>query len=221
MSATPAAGNTADEVPLQTAAAWQQGEDRLYQSAMSRPDIYQRSMELVRRTVEHLRGLGPSTGALLAAGAQGGALVTAVVQERPMSTAELDLALVSDAALAMRHREVAAEQAALRRVRAIWAARSRGKSWVVLEVSGDSAGDPFLPYHRLEVEVGTGRALLVTATPDPDFAGCAHAVEALHVDLDNGAVSEPRDTSVAPTSHPNATTREQHAAAVRDRLSAS
>ncbi len=211
----------AEQVPLQTAAAWQQGEDRLYQSAMSRPDVYQRSMELIRRTVEHLRALGPGTGALLAAGALHADLVTQVVQDRPMSTAELDLGLVADAALAMRHREVAAEQAALRRVRALWAARSRGDAWVVLDVAGDPGGDPFLPYHRLEAEVATGRALLVTASPDEQFRGCVHTVEQLQVDLDTGLVEESREPGVAPSLQPTATAREEHAAALRERLTGS
>jgi hypothetical protein len=98
---------------------------------------------------------------------------------------------VGRAALAVRHREVAAEQASARRVRLLAAARARQLSWVVLEESGDSAGDPFMPYRRLEAHATTGQALLVTASPDDDFRACQHAVERVRVDLHTGRVEAP------------------------------
>lgn len=208
-------------VPAVTAAAWQQSEAKLFPAVMTRPDIYQRAVSLVRFTLDRLRELGPSTGPLLAAGAQGGDLVAQVVEERGLSSVELDLDLIAGAALAMRHREVLAEQAAARRVRALHDAGERGLTWVVLEEAGYSPGDPFVPYHRLEAEVATGRALLVTASSDKEFRGSTHEVQSVHVDLASGQVHEARSTDVAATVHADATAREAHAAAVRDQLSAS
>ena len=207
-------------VPAATAASWQQGEARLFPAVMTRPDIYQRAVSLVRFTVDRLRELGPSTGVLLTADAQGGDLVAQVVEERGLSSFELDLALIAKAALAMRHREVLALQAAARRVRRLHEARSQGLRWVVLEEDGYSPGDPFVPYHRLEAEVATGRALLVTANADEEFRSTTHRVEPVHVDLESGQVDEARSSDVAATLHPDATAREEHAAAVRERLSA-
>lgn len=207
-------------VPAATAAAWQQGEARLFPAVMTRPDIYQRAVSLVRFTVDRLRELGPSTGTLLTADAQGGDLVAQVVEERGLSSFELDLALIAKAALAMRHREVLALQAAARRVRTLHEARAQGRSWVVLEEDGYSPGDPFVPYHRLEAEVATGRALLVTASADDEFRSTTHRVEPVHVDLESGQVDEAHSSDVAATLHPDATAREEHAAAVRERLSA-
>lgn len=214
-------GSTVDEIPLATAAAWLEGESRLYQAVLSGADVYQRSLELVRQTLDHLRALGPSSGALLAAAAQGAGLVRQAVVEHPASTDGLPLSLIAQAALAMRHREVAAEQAALRRVRSLWAARSRGEQWAVLEVSGNPDGDPVLPYRRLEAEVATGRALLVRAVPDEQFRGVVHAVEPLAVDVESGAVREPQDDSVVATTHPTAAAREAQVVALRRRLSSS
>lgn len=207
-------------VPLETAARWQQGEGRLYPAVTTRPDLYQRVVQLVRLTVDRLRGLGPSTGALLAASQRGPEFVAEVLAENGLSGYELDLELVAHAALAMRHREVAAEQAARGRLRLLAEGHRAGRSWVVLEERGVPAGDPFLPYTRLEAEVATGRALLVTASPDEEFRSVVHAVTPMRLDLDTGAVEDDADGPEA-TTHATSTAREEHAAALREQLSGS
>ena len=203
-------------VPMLTSAAWQQAEARLYPSVTARPDIYQRVVQIVRLTVDHLRQLGSSTSALLVAAQRGPDLVVDVLTETGMSAAELDLTLVAEAALAMRHREVVGEQAVARRLRTIANARHAGQKWVVVEEQGPSDGDPFVPYHRLEVEVATGRALLVTSTADESYTGVVHAVEPLHEDAVSGLVEESRQAGASATSHPSATARDAHAAASRE-----
>jgi hypothetical protein len=139
-----------------------------------------------------------------------------VVDESGVSAADLDLALVARAALAMRYREVRGEQSVLRRLRLIAEARRDGQLWVVLEEAGYPEGDPFLPYHRLEVEVGTGRALLVSATADDDFRDVHHTVQAVQVDLDNGIVQESQAREPADT-FPDAAAREARVSAVKAR----
>ena len=204
-----------DPVPLMVSASWEQAEARLYPAVTTRPDLYQRVLTVVARTTERLRGLGPGTGALLAAHERGAELVSEVMTEHGLSAHELDLEMLARAALAMRHREVVAEQAARRRLRLVAQAHRAREQWVVLEERGDSQGDPFIPYSRLEVEVATGRALLVTARADEDFRHVLHAVEELALDLRTGALEEPAGGSVAPTSHPGSTAREQHVATVK------
>ena len=206
-------------VPRETAALWQQGEARLYPAITTRPDLYQRVVTLVRLTVDALRGLGPSTGALLVAAQRGPELVGEVLAENGLSAYEIDLELVAQAALAMRHREVDAAQTARARLRTVARAHREGRLWVVLEERGFAAGDPFMPYTRIEVEVATGFGLLVTATPDADYRSVVHAVQPVQLDLAAGSVEEVSDARVAATMHPNATTREEHAAAVREQVS--
>jgi hypothetical protein len=78
---------------------------------------------------------------------------------------------------------------------------------VVVEETGSPEGDPFLPYSRIEVEAGTGRAVLVTTVPDDDYRGVVHQVRAVRLDLGTGAVgSEPGADEVA--TFPDARTRE-------------
>lgn len=197
-----------DPVPMVLTSSWDQAEAKLYPAVTTRPDLYQRVLTIVARTVERLRGLGPSTAALLAAADHGPELVSEVMAEHGLSAYELDLDLLARAALAMRHREVTAEQAARRRLRLVAAGHRAGQRWVVVDERGAPEGDPFMPYRRLEVEVATGRALLVTAHGDDEFRTVLHAVEELRMDLATGAVEEPAGAGVAPTAHLSASARE-------------
>lgn len=197
-----------DEVPLQVRSAWETAEAKLYPAVTTRPDVYQRVVTVVARTVERLRALGPSTGALLAAAQDGPGLVTEVMAEHGLSAYELDLDLVAGAAFAMRHREVVAEQAARRRLRLLAEAHRAGQDWAVVQERGEHAGDPFVPYERLEVEVATGRALLVTARGDEEYRAVVHAVEELRVDLATGRVGEAGEGAPEATRHPDVTGRE-------------
>lgn len=207
-----------DPVPMVLSSSWDQAEAKLYPAVTTRPDLYQRVLTIVARTVERLRGLGPSTGALLAAAERGPELVGEVMAEHGLSAYELDLDLVARAALAMRHREVTAEQAARRRLRLVAEGHRAGARWVVVEERGAREGDPFMPYSRLEVEVATGRALLVTARGDDEFRTVLHTVEELRVDLATGAVDEPERGAVAPVSHPGVEAREAWVTARKDGL---
>ena len=202
-------------VPMELAASWDQAEARLYPAVTTRPDLYQRVLTIVRLTVDRLRALGPSTGALLAAAEQGPGLVTEVMVEAGLSAYELDLDLLARAALAMRHREVAAQQLVRRRLRLVAQAHRAGQEWVVLEEKGFSEGDPFVPYTRLEVEVSTGRALVVTTRADEDFRTAVHAVEQLRLDLDTGSMEELTAGDVAPTLHATSGDREAHVASLK------
>lgn len=208
-------------VPAATAASWDQAEARLYPAITTRPDLYQRVVTAVRLTLDALRLLGPSTRDLLATAPRAAELVDEVLATHGLPTYELDLDLVGQAALAMRHREVTAGQASTGRLEAIARAREEGRLWVVVHQSGFSAGDPFVPYTRVEVEVATGFGLLVTARPDADFRQVEHAVEPVQLDLSTGAVEPVQDLRVASTTHPSATAREEHAAAVRELVSRS
>ena len=203
-------------VPMVLAASWDQAEAKLYPAVTTRPDLYQRVLTVVRLTVDRLRALGPSTGALLAAAEQGPALVSEVMSEAGLSAYELDLDLLARAAMAMRHREVAAEQGARRRLRLVAQGRRAGAAWVVLEEKGYAQGDLFVPYTRLEVEVATGRALLITTRADEDFRTVLHGVEQLRLDLEAGSVEEPAGGAVATTFHPSAEAREAHVAVLRE-----
>jgi hypothetical protein len=207
-------------VPTLLAASWEQAEARLYPTVLDRPDLYQRIIRLVRATADHLRLLGPGTGALVAAAARGPELVAAVVDDSGVPAAELDLELLARAALALRYRELRAEQSARRRLRRVEEGRASGVPWLVVEESGDAAGDPFLPYSRLEVAPATGRGLLITTAADDEYRNVEHEIRRVRVDPETGAVIEdPAEPGVLTCS--DAATREAAAVQIRSRLGGS
>lgn len=213
----------ADEpgVPAATVASWQAAEAQLFTALLSRPDLYQRVVVLVGATVDRLRQLGPSTQALLAAAAAIATVVREAGEQAGLPADAVDPDLVGRSALALRHREVVVEQAVARRLARLTAARSAGRDWVVLEEAGDSAGNPLAPYRRLEVHVATGRALLVTATPDDDFRTTHHDVETTYVDPETGRIGESRGQEIEPHADLTATGREALVTRLREHFSGS
>jgi hypothetical protein len=181
---------------------------------LERPDLYQRIVRLVRATADHLRQLGPGTSALVAAAERGPELVAAVADDNASSIVELDLDLVARAALALRYREVRAEQATRRRLRRVEEARAAGATWVVVEETGAPGGDPFLPYSRLEVATASGGGLLVTAAPDDEYRGAVHQVRRVHLDLSTGELAD-QEAGADVTTYPDAATRDAAASRAR------
>lgn len=211
----------ADDGPVPTllAASWEQAEARLYPTVLEHPELYQRIVRLVRLTADHLRLLGPGTSALVAATDRGPELVAAVSDDSGVSAAGLDLELVARAAMATRYRELRGEQALRRRLRRVEEGRAAGVDWVVVEESGDSDGDPFRPYSRLEVAPATGRGLLVGAAPDDEYRGVTHSIRRVRLDLETGEVGEDADAP-APATYPDAAARDAAAAVLRGRRDA-
>lgn len=211
-----------DDAPAPTllAASWEQAEARLYPTVLEQPELYQRIVRLVRLTADHLRLLGPGTSALVAAADSGPHLVAAVSDDSGVSAAGLDLELVARAAMATRYRELRGEQALRRRLRRLEEGRAGGAEWVVVEESGDSDGDPFRPYSRLEVATDSGRGLLVGAAPDDEYRGVTHWIRRVHMDVATGEVAEDPDAP-GQTSYPDAAARDAAAALLRGRRDAS
>ena len=74
--------------------------------------------------------------------------------------------LIAAAACAMRYRELAAVGAARRRLSDFTRASAGGQAWAVVEETGDPARAPYLPYHRVEAHVPSGRSLIISIEPD-------------------------------------------------------
>jgi hypothetical protein len=200
------------------AASWRTAEDQLFGPLANQPDLCRVVVVLVGDTLARLRRLGPSTAALNDAALTVTALVRDVQEQGGLAAHGIDPELVGRAALALRLREVVAEQATTRRLELLAAARAEQLPWVVLEESGDPAGDPWDPYRRLEAQTATGRVLLVRAVPDDDFRTCQHTVELLQLDLDTGRLEPPPGPDEAPFRCSIAADREAHVGALRRTL---
>lgn len=206
-------------VPALLAAEWRQAEAALFATALMGPEYYQQVVLAVAAVVEHLRALGPSTRNLLTAAETSGELVAEALRAKEVAATGININLLARAAFAIRSREITDEQASLSRLQALAAARRAGRSWVVLEEHGDPAGDPFAPYHRLEAEPSTGRALLISAQPDDEFRRSRHAVEVVQIDLGTGLIDRAAVEHTGLDDDSDAITREDHAAALRRALS--
>ncbi len=203
-------------VPPPTAASWRESETALFTGLLARPDLYQSVITAVGATVSRLRALGPSTRALLDAADTITTVVQQAAEDDGRSLAGIDPGLVGRAALALRHREVMEEQAAAARRDRLTAEGPAARSWVVLEEAGSYAGDPFAPYRRLEAQPATGRAVLVTTTPDDDFRSAWHDVQAVYVDPHTGRIEAPAGPPPEPGRFRTATDREAHVTRLRD-----
>lgn len=188
-------------VPVERAVRWAQAQGQLFGVLSMQPELYERVVLVLAGTMDRLRELTPDMSALLAAE---GAVTTIVLEQAAvhgLDPASIDAVQVGQAALAQRLPEVRAQEANRQRAAALGTARAGAGGWVVLEESGDPAGDVLAPYRRLEADAVSGSAVLVRTQPDELFADCVHTVESLRVDLVTGALivggESPGPTTVA------------------------
>jgi hypothetical protein len=189
--AGPGSGPTGSEpqspaaVPRAVLRSWDEAEARLFPTIMARPDVYQQSVTLIQQLLGRLREACPDLPSLLAAHERGGDLVDELAEG---ADAGLQPGLVAAAACAMRYRELVASLAAQGRVAALARARDRGESWAVVEETGSVDRAPFVPYQRIEAEVGTGRALIISIEPDETLSRAVHRLDQGRIDLVTGGL---------------------------------
>jgi len=173
------------EIPRAVLRAWDEAEARLFPTIMARPDLYQQSVSMIQRLLGRLRDTCLDLPSLLAAHERGGDLVDELAGG---ADAGIQPDLVAAAACAMRYRELVASLAAEGRLAALARARSEGRSWEVLEETGSEDRAPFVPYQRIEAEVGTGRAVIISIEPDETLSRAVHRLDHGQVDLATGAL---------------------------------
>ena len=172
-------------VPPSVLRSWDEAEARLFPLVMAQPELYEQALGAVRELIARLRETCPDLPALLAAHERGGDLlegagVPGVPGVRP--------GLIAAAACATRYRELVAELAAVARLEALARAREQGSSWTVVEENGRPERAPYVPYHRVEAEVGTGRAVIVSIGPDETLSRAVYRLDAGQIDMASGAL---------------------------------
>jgi hypothetical protein len=87
--------------------------------------------------------------------------------------------------------------AAVRRLAALTRARDQGESGAVVEETGSLDRVPFVPYQRIEAEVGSGRALIISIEPDETLSRAVYRLDQGQIDLATGGlqIGEHRDCS--------------------------
>jgi len=173
------------EIPRAVLRAWDEAEARLFPTIMARPDLYQQSVSMIQWLLGRLRDTCPDLPSLLAAHERGGDLVDELAGG---ADAGIQPDLVAAAACAMRYRELVASLAAEGRLAALARARSQGRSWAVIEENGSEDRAPFVPYQRVEAEVGSGRAVVISIEPDETLSRAVHRLDHGQVDPATGAL---------------------------------
>jgi hypothetical protein len=169
----------------ETMRAWRLGEERLYPVVMTRPDLYQRCIELVRSLVDSLAPI-PDLDALVATWRVGDArsdLERAGVDPDGLPV-EIDRGLIRDAAYQQRARELEVRAPVEDALRSIRRARSAGEPVVTLWHTGTDELRP--PWRRVEMAVSSGRAVVLQTELDPDRMEPLFALEAVQLDPDTG-----------------------------------
>jgi hypothetical protein len=186
------AGNGNTAVPAETLRSWDEAEARLFPLVMSRPEAYQRALLLIQDVVGRLRSTATDIPALLAESGRGAALAAEATgggpDDRDFLTG-IRLDLIAAAACATRYRELRAALADRDRTAALADAGARGESWAVVEESGDQARVPYLPYHRIEAHVASGRAVIVSIEPDETLSRPVWRLDEAVVDPATGRVA--------------------------------
>ena len=177
------------QVPPSVLRSWDQAEARLFPLVMAQPEVYEQALGLVRQLLERLRETCPDLPALLAAHERGADLVADVSAAEAAGGFGVRAEVIAAAACAMRYRELVALITARRRVAALDQARADGLAWTVVEESGSPDRAPYVPYQRVEAEVGTGRAVVVSIGPDETMSRAVYRLDAGQVDVASGALS--------------------------------
>lgn len=193
----PFAGPAGGHVPPAVLRSWDQAEARLFPLVTARPDLYRQAISMIQQLLARLRETCPDLPSLLAAHERGGGLATA---ELAGGAAEIRPELVAAAACAMRYRELAASLAVKARLAALSRARDQGLAWAVVEETGSQDRAPYVPYQRIEAEVASGRALIVSIEPDETLSRAVHRLDRGEIDLVTGAlrVGEPAGSYLDP-----------------------
>ncbi|HEY8200502.1 MAG TPA: hypothetical protein VII47_04030 [Actinomycetota bacterium] len=161
---------------------WAEAEARLYPVVLVRPELYERSIRLVRALADELAAT--ASAAVLAERFEGAEdLARRIAGRLGIPTQDMDLGLVAGAAFAHRHREVLQEQhrdEALRRIRE---ARERGDEWVVVYETGRPTAPP---YRRLEMRLTDGAGIHAFVELDPETGGPIWGMESIQLDAQTG-----------------------------------
>jgi hypothetical protein len=172
-------------VPAEVLSQWSSAEERLYPVIMTRPDLYQRAVELVRKVADEL-GSCPDLAALVKAWPDANDIVYRASSLALMPLAELDITLVAGAGFSMRYRELAGPAARAERLARLAAAAEAGDTWVVVSETGSLGSAGFVPWVRLEMHVPTGAGLSQTVEADPDTGAARYRLEIVRLDPATG-----------------------------------
>lgn len=196
----PAPGGQPPGVPPDVLNAWRSGEEKLYPVVMTRPDLYERSIRVVRQVADEL-GSCRDVAALVGSWPQAAEIVARAAAVALMSLDGLDVGLVAAASFSLRYRELAAVAARAERAERVRRAVEAGQPWVVVEQLGSPETVGLTPYSWVEMHTGgRGVAMRQTIEAELETGAPAFSLEVVMCDPVTGAVRPAAgDVTVAET----------------------
>jgi len=172
-------------IPPQLLSDWKSAEERLYPVVMVRPDLYERSVRMVRVVTDELaRCL--DLAALVEAWGGAAEIVHRAATEAGLDLDELDAGLIAGAGFSMRYRELAGAASRSERLGRIRAAAEAGEPWVRVEEIGSKETVGMVPWTWVEMHVPTGAGIQQTLEADPMTGAARYSLEVVPLDPATG-----------------------------------
>jgi hypothetical protein len=172
-------------VPPQLLSDWRAAEERLYPVVMVRPDLYERSVRLVRAVADELAACG-DLPALAKAWGEAAGVVHRAATEAGLDLEGVDAGLIAGAGFSVRYRELAGAASRAERLGRIRAAAEAGEAWVRLDEIGSRETAGMVPWTWVEMHVGTGAGLRQTMEADPTTGAPRYSLEVVPLDPATG-----------------------------------
>jgi hypothetical protein len=172
-------------IPPQLLSDWKAAEERLYPVVMVRPDLYERSVRMVRAVTDELAAC-LDLPALVGAWASAAEIVHRAASEAGLDLDGLDAGLIAGAGFSMRYRELATAASRAERLGRIRAAAEAGEGWVRVEEIGSRETAGMVPWTWVEMHVATGAGLRQTLEADPMTGAPRYSLEVVPLDPATG-----------------------------------
>jgi len=179
------------------AAVWEAAEARLYPIVMTRPEVYERSLAVVREIVAELAPYGTAEG-LAEAFDRAGEISARAIERSDVRTDGVDVGLAAAAAFALRYRSVLAASARAAALARIEDARALDEAWVTVVESGDPEAGPYL---RVDLHLRDGGCVVRSIGFDAETGKPLFGVEAFLGDPLTGDRLPDAGPLVAPVTH--------------------
>lgn len=172
-------------IPPKLLSDWKSAEERLYPVVMVRPDLYERSVRMVRAVTDELAGCG-DLAALVEAWESAAGIVHRAATDAGFDLEGLDAGLLAGAGFSMRYRELAVGASRNERLDRIRAAAEAGEGWVRVEEIGSRETAGMMPWTWVEMHVGSGAGLRQTMEADPMTGAPVYSLEVVPLDPATG-----------------------------------
>jgi hypothetical protein len=172
-------------IPPKLLSDWKKAEEHLYPVVMVRPDLYERSVRMVRAVTDELAGCG-DLAALVEAWESAADIVHRAATDAGLDLEGLDAGLLAGAGFSMRYRELAVGASRNERLGRIRAAAEAGEGWVRVEEIGSQETAGMMPWSWVEMHVGSGAGVRQTMEADPMTGAPVYSLEVVPLDPATG-----------------------------------